>query len=308
MKRLLLPASALVLVLTACGAGAKPAPRVMEAGTRLVPSVRAIAARRERAAEREARTLVREFVPPPGARRDPARRDHGGILHRSGSAPLGEFVGAHRFWLVREPLADVVAFVRAHDPPGFRRVGATYGTHSPHYLLRSLAWPAGRYQRPSRYLDETIAARPRGTVIRIEAEVAWIYPRSPSEKVPPATRVIGVRAPKVSVKVTDPLKVAKIVRWFDALPISPPGIAVACPLTLAPQITLSFRRARGARLAEARLPSSRAWICDPIGFTIGGRTEKPLVDRDVGPSFTRRLQRLLGVQLLRLHPASPQSP
>jgi hypothetical protein len=28
MKRLLLPASALVLVVTACGAGAKPAPRV----------------------------------------------------------------------------------------------------------------------------------------------------------------------------------------------------------------------------------------------------------------------------------------
>lgn len=32
MKRLLLPAGALVLVLTACGAGAKPAPRVAEVG------------------------------------------------------------------------------------------------------------------------------------------------------------------------------------------------------------------------------------------------------------------------------------
>jgi hypothetical protein len=31
MKRWLLPASALVLVVTACGAGAKPAPRVTEA-------------------------------------------------------------------------------------------------------------------------------------------------------------------------------------------------------------------------------------------------------------------------------------
>jgi hypothetical protein len=30
MKRSLLPASALVLVVTACGAGAKPAPRVTE--------------------------------------------------------------------------------------------------------------------------------------------------------------------------------------------------------------------------------------------------------------------------------------
>lgn len=38
MKRLLLPASALVLVLTACGAGAKPAPGVAEAGAQ-VPRV-----------------------------------------------------------------------------------------------------------------------------------------------------------------------------------------------------------------------------------------------------------------------------
>jgi hypothetical protein len=35
MKRLLLPASALVLVVTACGAGARPAPRVTEVGARL---------------------------------------------------------------------------------------------------------------------------------------------------------------------------------------------------------------------------------------------------------------------------------
>jgi hypothetical protein len=32
MKRVVLPASALVLVVTACGAGAKPAPRLTEAG------------------------------------------------------------------------------------------------------------------------------------------------------------------------------------------------------------------------------------------------------------------------------------
>src|SRR4051794_32276450 len=37
MKRWLLPASALVLVVIACGAGAKPAPRVTEAGAQ-VPS------------------------------------------------------------------------------------------------------------------------------------------------------------------------------------------------------------------------------------------------------------------------------
>ncbi len=49
MKRVVLPASALILVVTACGAGAKPAPRVAEVGAQL-PSVRMIAAQRELAA------------------------------------------------------------------------------------------------------------------------------------------------------------------------------------------------------------------------------------------------------------------
>ena len=36
MGRFLLPATALVLVVTACGAGAEPAPRLAEAGARRV--------------------------------------------------------------------------------------------------------------------------------------------------------------------------------------------------------------------------------------------------------------------------------
>jgi hypothetical protein len=102
MKRFLLPASALVLVVTACGAGAKPAPRLTEVGARLTPNVDTLARRREHAAAREAKRLVREFLPPPGARRisEP----------RSGTGPLGESVDVHRFWSVRQPLEGVIAF------------------------------------------------------------------------------------------------------------------------------------------------------------------------------------------------------
>jgi hypothetical protein len=299
MKRLLLPASALVLVLTACGAGAKPAPRVTEVGAR-TPSVRAIVARREAAAMRDARKLVREFVPPPGAHRDRARQDHGGILHRSGIAPLGESVVALRFWRVREPLATVVAFLRAHDPKGFRLAASTYASRPPHYLLRTLAWPASRYREPTRYLNETVAALPGRTVIRVEAKVGWIYPRSPRETVPSRTSEIAVRSPKGTFDVKSPAKVARIVRWFDALPISPPGIAIACPLILAAHATLSFRSAGGAWLALATVPlAAPANICDPIGFKIGGRPQKALIDSGPGTSFVRRLGRILGVQLVR---------
>jgi len=299
MKRFLLPASALVLVVTACGAGAKPAPRVTEIRA-MVPTVRALVVQRERAALREARKLEREFVPPPGARRDPARRDHGGILHRSGRRPVWENVEALRFWRVHEPLRSVVRFLKAHDPRGFGLLDSSYGIQRPQYaryLMRTLASPASHVREASRYLDETIAALPGRTVIRVEARVAWIYPRSPKEKVPSATRKIVVRAPKVSLTVTNPAKVAQIVDWFDTLGVLPPEGMAVCAAVGRPDITLSFRGAGGTVLAHARVPAPSAGVCDPIRFRVGSRTKKPLIDDALNESFARRLERLLGIHI-----------
>jgi hypothetical protein len=294
MKRWLLPASALVLVLIACGAGGKSAPRVAKAGAR-VASVRVIAARRERAAMREATRLLGKFVPPPGARRTGQPRDYAGVLRRSGPGPLGETVDAHRFWSVRLPLKTVIAYLRAHRVRGFERSGATWGTRKPHYLIMTAS------RSSTRFLTVTSVGLARRTLIRVDVQVAWTYPRSPSERVPSRTSQIDLRAPKVSQKVSDRATVAKIVRWFDALPISPPGIAVPCPAGMTPDIRLSFRDARGVRLAQATLPPTFAWICSSIAFTIGGRAQQPLIDRPHSESFVRRLQQLLGVHLLRTH-------
>jgi hypothetical protein len=222
------------------------------------------------------------------------------VLRQTGPTPFtGEVVDVHRFWRVQSPVRAVLAFVRAHDPPGFRRTGATYGSEKPHYLVRSLAWGGGR--EPTRSLDETVVALSGRTVIRVDAQVLWIYPRSPSERVPTGTSEIVVGSPKATATVTDHAKVARIVRWFDGLPISPPGIALLCPLEVGPNITLSFRNSRGAWLAQAKLPPYGATICDPIEFRIAGKPRKPLVDRDVRKSVVLRLQRLLGVRVISTH-------
>ncbi|HEY2310675.1 MAG TPA: hypothetical protein VGH46_06130 [Gaiellaceae bacterium] len=291
MKCALLPASALVLVVTACGAGATSAPRVTEVGAR-VQSINLVAVRRKATALREATLLLHEFVPPPGARSIPKPRGYGGVLRQSGSGPLGETADAHEFWSVRRQLPAVAAFVRAHRPPGLRNSGATYGSNVPHYLMWS-------FSSQRRYLNVTAVALPGRTIVRLDAKVLWIYPRSQSERVPAATREIVVTSPKVSREVTDPATVARISRWFDALPISPPGIAIACPLALAQSIGISFRNAHGAWLAQAEAPPTSANICDTIAFQIDGHTEKPLIDSGVGDSFVRRLQQLLGVRLIQ---------
>jgi hypothetical protein len=294
MKRWLLPASALVLVVIACGVGVKPAPRVTEAGAR-VPSVRAIAAHRERAAAREAKRLLRAFVLPPRARRIAQPPNYAGVMRQYGPAPLSEVADAHHFWSVRMPRKAVVAFLRRHRLHGFKPSGATWGTRDPHYLVMS-----SRATDGTRYLNVTTVGLPTRTLLRVDVLVEWTYPRAPTEKVPSDTMVIVLHAPKVSTEVTDPVQVARIVRWFDALPVSPPGIAVMCPLGVPPDITLSFRNARGAWLAQAKLPPTLATICESIAVSIGGRDQKPLVDRAHSESFVHRLQQLVGVQLIRI--------
>jgi hypothetical protein len=299
MNRLLVPASGLVLALTACGGGAKPAPQPIEVTGAAPPSVHAIAARRERAARGEAEQLLREFVPPPEARPTREPRNYGGVLRRSGPEPPAEIVDVHRFWSVQKSLAAVMAFVRAHEVAGFERFAGTYGTSPPHYVTLTFSWPSAR--DPRRLLDVTAVELPHRTVLRVDAKVVWAYPRSPSEKVPAGARVIAVDAPNVSMKVTRSAEVASIVRRLDALPVSPPGVAIPCPAMVGPEIEISFRDARGAWLAEAKAPPARAGICNAIEFRVGGHAQQPLVDRSGGKSFVEHLQRLLHVRLVETY-------
>ena len=264
------------------------------------PSVRAIASERKRAATREAERLLRAFVPPPGSGR-PARVPRGRsvhVLHQSGAERPAEVVDVHRFWSVQKSLKIVAAFVRTHRVRGEKTSGAEYGTNIPHYLIWGFSWPAAGDRVPSRFLTVTAVGLPGRTVLRVDSQVVWTYPRSPREKIPSGVHEFVIRAPKVFRNVTNPAKVTRIVRWLNALPVSPPGVRLPCLGEPGPDITLSFRDALGSVLAQAKLPPSSASVCDSIGFRIGGHPQRALIDRYFRPSFVERLQRLLGVQLL----------
>jgi hypothetical protein len=196
----------------------------------------------------------------------------------------------------------VTAFVRAHRLHGFGHFGALWYTGKPHYLAMGSSWPAAPDSIPRRYFDVTVVGLPHVTVLRVDARVVWTYPRSPGEKVPSGVRRIDVRIPRAhrvrTVRVRDSGKVARIIRWLDALPVSPPGVRVPCLGGARGDIELSFRNARGAVLAHATVPRSSAGSCDPIAFAIGGHSQRPLVDGFTRESFTARLGRLLGVRLI----------
>jgi len=255
------------------------------------PSVKAIAAIRERAAAREARVLLRRFVAPRGAIRL-AHPPSLGVNAWPGSSPTARFASRTAYWRSSAPLNLVAAFIRAHPPRGLKREPSAGGPQ-----FRLIDFAAGQ----TRYIDVTVLRHAGWTFVRAQADVVWIYPRAPSEKLPAATAKIDVKGHKVSRTVTDPAKVADIVRWFDALPVSPPGVAVMCPLTLGPRVRFVFRSANGTRFASASAPTvGKAWICSTISFSIHGKPQTALVDSSRGCGFVYRVQRLLGVRLLAM--------
>jgi hypothetical protein len=113
------------------------------------------------------------------------------------------------------------------------------------------------------------------------------------ERLPAGIREVDVRhAPDVWRNVTDPAKVARIVRWFDALPLAPRGVYHCPMIRYVRPTTFYFRAADGTSLARARAPGAAA-CGGSFDFRIGGRPQKPLLRERV----LMKVGRLLGVRL-----------
>jgi len=262
------------------------------AGSASSPSLKASAAARERAAARQATALVHRFNAPPGAVRGPRPSGWGGALLRSGPSPPENAVDRVVFWRVRRSFSSVIAYVREHPPAGLRHWDSAESSPG-----QSPATAEDSYSRRGvRFLNVTVVELPGRVVIRLDAKVVWLSPRSPKETVPAATHEIDVTTSKASRQVTDPVEVAKIVRWFNALPVAPRTSPICGPAA-GTAVTLVFRSANGKPLATASLPSERAWVCDEIYFTIRVKRQTPLVDTPYGRTFVQRVGKLLGLKL-----------
>lgn len=291
MTRFLVLVTTIVLFVTACGAGASPAPRLTNAAAHTHPSLHAVATARRREAGRKAQKLLQRVVLPPGTRRigGPAvlaQRDTGvSILH--------ETAWRFAFRRVQMPLESVFAFEKSHPPVGFEYIGGGG-------LYRSLDFSSGGMGVNQRLLTVDLARLAGRTVLRLEAGVAWIDPRSPREVVPAGVREIDIRDGRVKRGVKKPDNIARIVRWFDELNIAPRIGVFDCPYISTRTVRFAFRSGRGAELASAVAGTSPATGCSPIQFTIGGKRQTPLVDATFGRrAFVNRVERLLGLRFPR---------
>jgi hypothetical protein len=283
MKRLLVLVVAAVL-LSAC-AGAHVISAV--GPTQMNPSVRAAAELREHRAALKAHRLLRRIPLPAGAR--PTRVPSSLRTSDLGVSVLTEFAYVHRAVLVPKPLDAVARFVKENPVPGYENhTGALNSIGFDREPAHG--WPMQRMYNVS----FAPAGRHGWTVVKEEAAAAWLHPRSPKDGMPSGVREIDIRGGGVSEHVRDAAKIARIVRWFDALAPAP-HVTVGCMAILSTRIAFVFRDAGGHALATASVPSQGTSTCNPIEFTRGAR-QTALVDRRFGKyALAARVERLLGV-------------
>jgi hypothetical protein len=298
MTRALLPLLAATL-LTACAAGHHSRGSSFVDYRPHVPrsSVTPLATRRERRAGREAETLLRRLAVPAGAVRfDHLPLGNDDLNHSDlGVSVVTMTADRYSFWRVPGSGKAVIAFEKRQMLPGLHGVGA--GSSPGGYASEEFY---GRLVNGSALREVSVSVVPIGgqTYLRLDAGVAWIYPRSPGEVVPADVREIGIHGGGISERVDKPAKVRRIVRWFDALNVAQPGPAVLCMAVLnSAYVRFAFRAASGAVLASALVPSGPANGCDSIAFTVRGKQQKPLIDaRSDKYAFVNRVQRLLGIR------------
>src|SRR5579884_3482191 len=225
---------------------------------------------------------ARAAPPTTAANRLAARRDAGRLLGRvllpAGARPLASpppalrspfqragtpaVVDERALWQAPQPLAQVLAFERAHRPRGSRLVLEGTGTDASGRSISGLgfAWPALPGRLSSRILLVAATSRPDGsTALRVDAQVVWVVARSPREAVPAGARQVDLReGRRPPVRFTAPAEVARIVRWLDELPVVQPG-GYACPdLVSGPRPRRARRRRRAARSRPLRPVRARS--------------------------------------------------
>ena len=262
-------------------------------------------------ARRDAPQLMARLRLPPGAVRlggEPVG-DHGYLRPIDALQADRARVVAYAWWRVPGGPSAAIAYVRAHPPRGSRlSATGTVGNQRAGTSARLIddQWPAVPGVLGARELAVTATSLPDGeTGMLAEAQSDWIVARPAGEHIPASTRAIQITSgappgnPSVSLSVTDPVMVRRIVVLINRLPIAQP-VTIACPELTDPRlITMTFARELGGRaLAVLNYEDFRPWsapsqACKTISLTIDGRRQDSLV----GGTFLNTIERWLGTDL-----------
>jgi hypothetical protein len=249
-------------------------------------------------AQQEAERLITAVRLPGAAVAPPSGTESASVLAVLNRAAGPTTVERSMGWRVAEAAGRLRTFLATHPPSGTRPAG-------------SLRFVAVRHLTglTDESLVLTVLPVGRGaSIVRAEAQVAWLVPRSPSERVPAAARRLEIiRAaaggpPSLVIHVRSRRLVSQIARLLDDLPPVQPGPVYHCPAQFRqiPVVSFIFSSAGQAhprvlaRASEQADVRTRSSACAAVRFSVAGRSLTPLLG---GHGFLRAVGALLGRRL-----------
>lgn len=249
------------VVLSGCGSQPfGPQPGGARTGTGTASSRTTTSASPRQRAVADAARIMASFPRPPGA----VRTGPVASLSQSGARPVTpDLASLTRWWRVPGRPQEVLAWIRAHLPPGFTpagtgtSTGTGTGTGSGSWT-DVFALPAVPGVLTQRELVVLAVRSGSQTAIRVDAQVVWLPARPVAERVPPAARALTVtpvfglnpdpRAERLdrAFTVTDSAMVARVAAVVNGLTRFPDG-AFSCPAESGGQMQLTFSTRPGGR-------------------------------------------------------------
>ena len=266
----LLIVSALLAV--SCGA-VSSAPGAAQSSGQAAVGRQAAGTPQQRAAA-DAKAILGEFVPPPGAVRLAKRPalPAGAATMMMDSSAQANAVG---YWRVRGAATALLAWEKAHIARSFSQQDVIIGPPSWNTVY---SLPAVAGVLPVREMNVQVYDVGGGAVvIMAKAMVSWQPPRPASEVVPDTVTAVTIsasgpwRGNPAPVTITSLAAVRRLAALVNGLPVSTAGAGVPCPMGAG--FTLTFRDvAGGPAVAVADGPAE----CGVVHLRLGGKDQPGL--------------------------------
>lgn len=269
------------------------------------PAHEVVAANRQ-AAVAEAGRLLTAVILPAGSTALP--QEPAGDTHSLATPLIGAFFAAevdrHAFWTTSASPAAVVALFQAHLPPGAKLVSSISGRGS-----AGAAYALGTTRRfvvgPVQIMLNAVTLTNGLTGIRADAQVRYVSPRLPSQRIPLSARLVQITKaaigakPLVSLIVTQRAIVRRLARLVNALPFVGSHAGVfSCPSFGGPIDTFIFRASPTgpplATVSESAYTPADPSPCAPTTLIVRGHRLNSLLE---GGILLKRAGRLLGIRL-----------
>ena len=241
----------------------------------------------------QAKAILGDFVPPPGAVRLAKQP-----TLPSGSPVMGLTSGtqadAAGYWQVKGAAPALLAWEKAHISRSFTRQDVIIGPPSWNTVYSLPAVPG---VLPTREMNVQFYDASGGTtVIMAEAMVAWQPPRPAAEVIPASVTQVTIapagplpQGVSAAVTITALPVVRQLAALVNGLPLSTVPNDVPCPD--GPGFSLTFRSAAGGPPAAV---ATGPGACGEVTLTLNGKDEPALLPSDPG-SYRAAVLKIAGL-------------